>query len=78
MDIMHIMEEDCSVFPQCQSWLQLETGYSAVWILINLFVDFLLPYFIYPTHPANRGDSDNKWKALAGLQCLIESVPKAL
>lgn len=51
--LMDIMEEDFSVLPRCQSWLQLETGYSAVWILIKLFVDFLLPCFIYPIHPAN-------------------------
>lgn len=34
--------------------LQLETGYWATWILINLLVDFLPPYFIRLTHPENN------------------------
>lgn len=75
--LMDIMEEDCSVLPACHSWLQLETGYSAMWILINLFVDFLLPLYIQPILQT-VWDSDNKLKALAGLHSLIESVPKAL
>lgn len=76
--LMDIMEEDCSVLPPCQSWLQLETGCSAMWILINPFVDFLLPYFIYPAHPANSVRLNNELKALAVLHSLIESVLKAL
>lgn len=63
--LMDVMEEDCSVLCQCHSRmylytfnihhrLQLETGYWTTWILINLLVDFLPPYFIRLTHPENN------------------------
>lgn len=72
--LMDIMEEDCSLLPPCQSWLQLETGYSAMWILINLFVDLLLPLYIQPILQT-VWDSD-KLKALAGLHSLMSLCPK--
>lgn len=84
-EVMGVMEENCSVPSQCHLCiylytfhhrLQLETRYWATWILINLWVDILPPYFTHLTHPETVWDSDNKLKALEGLNCLIESVPE--
>lgn len=64
-EVMGVMEEDCSIPSQCRSCiylytfnvhhrLQLETRYWATWILINLLVDILPPYFTRLTHPENN------------------------
>lgn len=63
--LMDIMEDNSSVLSRCYLCIylyifnihhgtQLETGYWATWILINLLVEFLPPYFIPLTHHENN------------------------